>query len=139
MRGPLIFLEQCLRDVAVIVRASREPVLMLVRAPDVVRERTHLDRDSVRVAATVDKRARGFQMARVCTIDAGPILFTDILALAIDAIRVDDFEQVVYQILHRDDARIERRFDAFGVTVIWSVKRIRRPVRPSGLRFDDTG
>lgn len=77
---------------AVIVRASREPVLMLVRAPYVVRERYYLDRDSVRIASVVDKRACDFQVAWVCTIDAGPILFADILALAIDAVRVDDFK-----------------------------------------------
>lgn len=65
---------------------------MLVRASDVVRERQYLDRDSVRIAPTIDKRASGCQMAWVCTIDTGPILFADILALAIDAVRIDDFE-----------------------------------------------
>ena len=112
---------------------------MFVRASDVVRERQYLDRDSVRIAPAIDKRARDFQMARIGTIDAGPIFLPDVLALTIDAVWVDDFKQVLHQILHRDDARIERRFDAFGVAVILSVKRIRRPVRPSGLCFDDTG
>lgn len=110
---------------------------MLVRASDVVRERHYLDRDSVRVASTVDKCACSFQMAWICTIDASPILFADVLALAIDAVRIDDFEQVFHQIVNRDDIRIKRRFDAFRIAVIVSVKRIRRPVGSSGFCLDD--
>ncbi len=65
---------------------------MLVRASDVVRERQYLDRDLLRIAPTIDKRARDFQVARVGTIDTGPILFADIFALTIDAVWVDDFK-----------------------------------------------
>lgn len=69
----------------------------LLSAPDIICQRQHFQHDLVPVLPAVYKSSCFFQMSGICTIQSCPVLFSNVHALFVQAVGVDDLKQVCHQ------------------------------------------
>ena len=81
--------------VAAVFRVPLQMVLMLLCTPDVIRQRQHFHNDFIPVLPAVNKGSCFFQMSGICAVKPRAILFSNINALFVQAVRVDDFKQML--------------------------------------------
>ena len=110
--------------VVAVFRVPLQMVLMLLCTPDVIRQRQHFHNDFIPVLPAVNKGSCFFQMSGICAVKPRAILFSNINALFVQAVRVDDFKQMLHKLCNTGTFLIKDHFNALCVSIIRAVQRV---------------
>lgn len=125
--------------VAAVFRVPLQMVLMLLCTPDVIRQRQHFHNDFIPVLPAVNKGSCFFQMSGICAVKPRAILFSNINALFVQAVRVDDFKQMLHKLCNTGTFLIKDHFNALCVSIIRAVQRVCCSVGSPGFGRPYTG
>ena len=80
-----------------------------------------------------------FQMSGICAVKPRAILFSNINALFVQAVRVDDFKQMLHKLCNTGTFLIKDHFNALCVSIIRAVQRVCCSVGSPGFGRPYTG
>jgi hypothetical protein len=84
-------------DVAFLIRAFGQAVLVLLSASDIEKQRQNLHYDAVGILAGIDEVSGFSQVIWVLAVHARAVFQSDIGALSVQAVRINDFKKVAHQ------------------------------------------
>ena len=110
--------------VTAILRVSFQMMLVFLGTSDIVCQRQHFHYNFIPVGPPVNKDFCLFQMLFRSAVYAGSVLLAHINALFVQAIRVDDFKQMLHQIRDSGSLFIKNHLHAFCISIIRAVQGI---------------
>lgn len=116
---------------AVAIWMFLQVILMLFRTGYVIGERKYLYRNVISLRLLGDEPASSFQMCRIRAVNAGSIFRADVHSLFVDAVRVDDLEEIRNEGIDAYDSGVECGFHALSISIIGAIERIGATVRAS--------